>query len=665
MTATLEPPTMDRPMRRPAADSPATPRKSRTMKFSFASGSSPLPGYTVRRAISRGAFGEVYYALSDSGRETALKLLQNNLDVELRGVRQCLNLSHPNLVTLFDVRQDAEGDYWLVMEYVPGGSLAEAVAAHPEGMPEDLALHWIEGIAAATAYLHSRGIVHRDLKPGNVLMDTATGTGTAGVVKVGDVGLSKFITASRRSANTQSVGTVYYMAPEVANGRYGPEIDQYALGVMAYEVLTGRVPFDGETTGEILLKHLSSTPDLSALSDTVRPVVEKSLAKTPEERYADVAAFSAAFREALTGEAAPARPVVASVEPPPPPLDSGGPRGIPQSLDEVKAEAAKLKDPDVRRAIGKTVAADLRSATELTAGWPGWAKVVAVVLGVSLLVGALQGEEEPLRVIVVVSCGYACLRLYRYFTDGAVVSPAGDDAAPVRETAVPQRQFEATYIQPAELKPTGRMLAGSAALVPLFAIAATAAVALIDADTLGRNEEAIGTFAVSSILGAWAILGTRKWLGGASDLTRRNSRLLSGLCGVVVGLFTATAVGLVDASLPAVDHREVITDHIGGTDLTIDNVPTPAGMAVFFAGLFGLRNWTRQTDPLRSRRVRVASVLMSAFVALVVSRVFAFPAAWAVLWAATTSVAVQAVSPWVSRRERMQLNSFAGERGWV
>ena len=102
------------------------------------------------------------------------------------------------------------------------------------------------------AYLHDHGIVHRDLKPGNVFSDE-------GIVKVGDYGLSKFISCSRRSGQTESVGTVHYMAPEIANGRYGKEIDIYALGVILYEMLTGRVPFDGESVGEVLMKHLTAT----------------------------------------------------------------------------------------------------------------------------------------------------------------------------------------------------------------------------------------------------------------------------------------------------------------------------------------------------------------------------------------------------------------------
>ncbi|RPI89642.1 MAG: serine/threonine protein kinase, partial [Planctomycetaceae bacterium] len=247
------------------------------MKFTYAPETTPLPGFRIKRAIDRGGFGEVYYAVSDSGKEVALKLLQRNEQVELRGVTQCLNLKHPNLVPIYDIKTDAEGDHWVVMEYVAGKSLEQVLEQHPAGMPLPEAERWLRGIAEGIAFLHDRGIVHRDLKPANVFCE-------GGHVKVGDVGLCKFITPSRRSAQTESVGTVYYMAPEVARGKYSSELDVYSLGVIAYEMVTGRVPFDGESTGEILMKHLTEKPDLTKLPAALRPVLARALEKDPQRR---------------------------------------------------------------------------------------------------------------------------------------------------------------------------------------------------------------------------------------------------------------------------------------------------------------------------------------------------------------------------------------------
>lgn len=263
------------------------------MKFTFAPESRPLDGFTIKRAIARGGFGEVYYALTDSGKEVAIKLLQDNLEVELRGVTQCLNLKHPNLVTLFDIKQDGDGDHWIVMEFVGGKTLDRVVHEHANGLPHEEVLAWLDGIAAGIGFLHDRGIVHRDLKPANIFREN-------GIVKVGDVGLSKFIAPSRRSAHTQSVGTVYYMAPEVAKGRYGREVDVYSLAVILYELVTGKVPFDGETTAEILMKHLTERPNLSPISPNLRPVFEAALEKDPQRRTSDVLELARQFRAAAT-----------------------------------------------------------------------------------------------------------------------------------------------------------------------------------------------------------------------------------------------------------------------------------------------------------------------------------------------------------------------------
>jgi eukaryotic-like serine/threonine-protein kinase len=248
------------------------------MRFTYSSGQRPLAGYTLKRGIGRGGFGEVYYAVSDGGKEVALKLVNQNADIELRGIKQCLNVKHANLVSLYDLRSDEQGNSWVVMEYVAGESLNAILTRHPDGVDVELARQWFSGLAAAIAYLHDRGIVHRDLKPGNIFLEN-------GIVKVGDYGLSKLIGGSQAMAQTQSVGTVHYMAPEISTGNYNRSIDIYASGVILYEMLTGRVPFEGESAGEILMKHLTSMPDLSKLPTAFVPALDQALAKNPARRY--------------------------------------------------------------------------------------------------------------------------------------------------------------------------------------------------------------------------------------------------------------------------------------------------------------------------------------------------------------------------------------------
>src|SRR5947209_1308432 len=134
------------------------------MKFTYNSGQRPLDGYTIKRGVGRGGFGEVYYAVSDGGKEVALKLVRGNQDIELRGMAHCLNLKHPHLVALFDIKKDDQNNSWIVMEYVAGESLAAVLNTNPHGLPLDRVRHIFTEMAGAIGCLHEHGLVHRDLK---------------------------------------------------------------------------------------------------------------------------------------------------------------------------------------------------------------------------------------------------------------------------------------------------------------------------------------------------------------------------------------------------------------------------------------------------------------------------------------------------------------------
>ncbi len=251
------------------------------MAFTFKHGDRVLDHYTIQRGVGRGGFGEVYYAVSDGGREVAIKYLRDNPHVELRGVNHCINLKSPHLVSIFDVRKSEAGEYFIILEYISGPSLRDLLVAEPNGLGVQKAAFFLREIGKGLAYLHDRGIVHRDLKPGNIFFDDS-------YVKIGDYGLSKFISVSRHSAQTASVGTVHYMAPEVGSGQYSKSIDVYALGVMLYEMLLGRVPFEGSSMGEVLMKHLTAQPEVDALPAPFADVIRKALAKDPKDRYQTV-----------------------------------------------------------------------------------------------------------------------------------------------------------------------------------------------------------------------------------------------------------------------------------------------------------------------------------------------------------------------------------------
>ncbi|MBN2844352.1 MAG: protein kinase, partial [Sedimentisphaerales bacterium] len=250
-------------------------------EYFYKQGDRPLDGYTIKRAAGRGGFGEVYYALSDAGREVALKAVHNYESIELRGITQCMNLKSPHLVSIFDVRHNSYNKPFVVMEYVSGPSLREIMDESPSGIGEQKAAFFLREIAKGLSYLHDCGIVHRDLKPANIFYEN-------GYVKIGDYGLSKAVKQGYNSNQTITVGTVHYMAPEIGAGNYDYSIDIYALGCMLYEMLTGTVPYFGSSPGEILMKHLASEPDLTGINETFARVIRKALAKKPQERYQTV-----------------------------------------------------------------------------------------------------------------------------------------------------------------------------------------------------------------------------------------------------------------------------------------------------------------------------------------------------------------------------------------
>ena len=296
------------------------------MKFTFQSGDRPLPDYTIRRALGHGGFGEVYYAVSDAGKEVALKYILQYHDVELRGVRHCMNLKCPNLVTIFDVRENDAGQVFVLMEYVAGPSLSQLITDRGGTLPREEALSILRQIATALDYLHSRGIVHRDLKPSNVFVED-------GVAKIGDYGLSKFVSISEHNDHTINVGSVHYMAPEVGSGKYGTGVDIYAMGAVLYQMTTGRPPFEGDTAAEILMKHLTAEPDLSPVPSGFRSVVGRALAKNPDERFQSASEMVAA----LTGDLKAA------------PQDDRGARTDPTPEERRRREEPTLITPPTHR----------------------------------------------------------------------------------------------------------------------------------------------------------------------------------------------------------------------------------------------------------------------------------------------------------------------------
>ena len=320
-------------------------------------GDRPLEGYTIERGIGFGGFGEVYHAVSDGGRHVALKCVESFEDIELRGIRQCMNLKHPNLVTIFDVKRNGEGCPFVIMEYMTGASLRDLLDGSPKGLGVEKAAFFLRELARGVSCLHDAGIVHRDLKPSNVFCEH-------GVVKIGDYGLSKRLDGGGCEGQTVTVGTVSYMAPEIGSGVYDRCVDIYSLGILLYELLKGEVPFRGRSYGEVLMKHMTAKPDLSGIPAPFDCVIEKALEKDPAKRFQSVPEMlQAAFgvecaREdvlqqggdlsAAAGRPARRAEVVSSEKRCPPPV----PSSVVRSVNQASLGRARRAAPPASRSAG-------------------------------------------------------------------------------------------------------------------------------------------------------------------------------------------------------------------------------------------------------------------------------------------------------------------------
>jgi eukaryotic-like serine/threonine-protein kinase len=277
--------------------------------------------YRDPEPIGYGGMGEIFRAQDELlGRTVAIKMLAERyaLDesVRKRFTREALAAARlsgePHTVTIFDVGEHAERPF-IVMEHVPGGSL-EDLLAEEGAQPPARVLAWLEQACSALDAAHRHGVVHRDVKPGNLLL------ADDGTLRVADFGVASAAGLASLTATGTVLGTAGYLAPEQARGEATiPATDLYALAVVAFELLTGRRPFESESpTAEAAAHVHAPVPRVSELADlppALDPVFARALAKEPADRFRHCSEFVSALREALQdGDSRTRRLPVASTQ---------------------------------------------------------------------------------------------------------------------------------------------------------------------------------------------------------------------------------------------------------------------------------------------------------------------------------------------------------------
>ncbi|MCY3780317.1 MAG: protein kinase [Chloroflexi bacterium] len=265
-------------------------------------------GYEILSQVGQGGMATVFLARQQSmNRNVALKFLpsaylndESYLQRFEREVRIVTRLEHRNIVPVYDFGE-YEGQPYIAMRYMPSGSVEELLAAGKIALPRVLSI--VEQVASALDYAHQNGILHRDLKPSNILLDDGGG------VFITDFGIARILSESGSNITTQGVvGTPSYMSPEQAQGEpLDGRSDVYALGVMLFELITGRRPFESDTPYSIAVLHVTAPPPSPrdfepSLSLRVEQVIMRALQKAPQDRYANAGELAEALRLAIEAE---------------------------------------------------------------------------------------------------------------------------------------------------------------------------------------------------------------------------------------------------------------------------------------------------------------------------------------------------------------------------
>jgi hypothetical protein len=507
------------------------------------------------------------------------------------------------LLTIFDLKSNDADDTFVVMEYVAGPSLASVLKQYPSGLPLSEVRHWLKGLVEGVAYLHDHGIVHRDLKPANLFLEE-------GIVKIGDYGLAKLITPSQGTDHSESIGTCHYMAPEIGSGKYNKPIDIYAIGIILQEMLTGQVPFDGETVNEVLMKHLTARPDVSMLPEPYQAIVSKALAKDPNQRPSRV-------YDLLPPEDVPRPPEVRII---------GDGKSGSSAAARDPANTTKLED-DVLRIQAEEPIFYIGPETH-----PPRTRTMGGIKQ------HLQANWEAMwrpR-----CCTSQASRTAQHRSRRNAIPPRADGAVRQEGYARPvsdQPLHRASVPPPPEPPslPSGRIRLAELAssmlwAAPLVALLSIPAAALLSIDSSGQPQQFAYLYGMT-LLGTWIALVPGK-IVETRRLDRTTQRLMSLAAGLLLGI-----IGTVLA------HNM----HLG---LTAQNAffSEPQNLEpVYFGALYALTvGWWSLAARDRRARFRVSPILWTGFLSTILLPFWPYDRQDGIAVAVLIATAVQLVSPW-------------------